>query len=87
MVLMLRGTHRYVHAHLLNAHENGIPILRPMVFEFTDAGCRNATDQFMFGDSWLVSPVLRDGSKAQQVFLPVLPAGQHWESYYTNGTG
>ena len=40
----------------------------------------------MFGDSWLVAPVLSNGSKTQQVYLPQLPAGQHWRSYYSNST-
>ena len=76
----------YVYAHLQRAHEDGTPLLRPMVFEFPDPSCVNATDQFMFGDSWLVAPVLSKGSVSQQVYLPALPAGQHWQHYYTNTT-
>ena len=86
-VMRLREDLRdYVHVHLEAAHTAGTPILRPMVFDFTDAECAAATDQFMFGDSWLVAPVLAHGSPSQRVFLPRLPSGQHWASYYSNGT-
>eukprot|EP01045_Picozoa_sp_COSAG04_P039698 COSAG04_NODE_11254_length_720_cov_396.917874_1_plen_104_part_10 len=76
----------YVHVHLEAAHTAGRPILRPMVFDFADAECAAATDQFMFGDSWLVAPVLAHGSPSQRVFLPRLASGQHWASYYSNGS-
>ena len=39
----------------------------------------------MFAWAGLVSPVLSQSSTTQQVFLPVLPAGQHWQNY-TNST-
>ena len=86
-VMRLREDLRdYVHVHLRRAHDDGTPLLRPMIFEFSDPACENATDQFMFGDSWLVAPVLSYGSKAQQVYLPKLPTGQHWRNYYSNST-
>lgn len=74
----------YVSHHLRLSHEDGIPILRPMVYDFPDKDCMHATDQFMFGDSWLVSPVIWQGSTAQKVYLPKLPTGQQWMHYYRN---
>ena len=75
-VMRLREDLRdYVHVNLRRAHDDGTPLLRPMVFEFSDPACENATDQFMFGDSWLVAPVLSYGSKSQRVYLPKLPTG------------
>ena len=43
-VMRLREDLRdYVHVHLSRAHDDGTPLLRPMVFEFSDPACKNAT--------------------------------------------
>ncbi|MDR8392005.1 glycoside hydrolase family 31 protein [Aliifodinibius sp. S!AR15-10] len=49
---------------------NGTPILRPLVFH--DQSDKNVLDtqEFMFGDQILVSPVLEKGQKSKDVYLP-----------------
>lgn len=40
------------------AHEQGIPVMRPMVLEFPDdPGCETLDRQYMLGDSLLVAPI------------------------------
>lgn len=60
----------YLYAKAAEAHEEGTPVMRPMVFEFTDDPAAAALDmQYMLGESLLVAPVLRDDSTVQY-YLP-----------------
>ncbi len=53
------------------AHENGSPLIRTMFYEFPeDKKCWELEDQYMFGDRYLVAPVLEAGMKSRQVYLP-----------------
>jgi len=55
----------YLYAAAVEAHEHGIPMLRPMMLEFPDdPGCDTLDRQYMLGDSLLVAPVF---SKAGNV--------------------
>ncbi len=56
------------------AHVNGSPLIRTMFYEFPqDAKCWELTDQYMFGDKYLVAPILHLNEFAREVYLP---AGQ-----------
>merc|ERR1712008_140523 len=82
-VMRLRESIRdYVQIQLDLASQEGTPLLRPMTFDFLDSDCSAAVDQFMFGPSYLVAPVLHFRAVARRVYLPVLPHGEHWEHYY-----
>ena len=53
------------------AHETGAPLIRAMFFEFPeDAKCWKLQDQYMFGDRFLVAPVLELHAKEREVYLP-----------------
>ena len=54
----------YLYRAAIQAHENGIPMLRAMLLEFPDdPTCSFLDRQYMLGDSLLVAPVFRhDGS-------------------------
>lgn len=48
----------YLYAKAIEAHEEGTPVMRPMVFEFTDdPGTAYLDKQYMLGDALLVAPV------------------------------
>jgi alpha-D-xyloside xylohydrolase len=51
----------YLFKHAVEAHEQGIPILRPMILEFPDdPACDHLDRQYMLGDSLLVAPVFAE---------------------------
>ena len=62
------------------AHEEGTPLLRAMFYEFPEDGaCVDLKDQYMFGDKYLVAPVLEAGARSRSVYLP---AGE-WKNVET----
>ncbi len=64
------------------AHEKGIPPMRPLFFDFPeDDGCVAVDDQFMFGPDLLVAPVLYEGARSREVYLP---AGTTWTGAWTD---
>ena len=80
----------YVEQHLAVASMTGVPILQPMWYNFSDGAClaQQAEDQYMFGPTFLVAPVLQPLSKAKSrsVYLPQLPKGELWVHYFTGDT-
>ena len=90
-VIALRELIRpYVEYHLTVASQRGVPILQPMWYNFSDAECltEQSEDQFMFGPTFLVAPVLQRLSNAtsRSVYLPKLPSGELWVNYFTGAT-
>jgi alpha-D-xyloside xylohydrolase len=82
-IMRLRESLRnYVQSHLDLASSEGTPMLRPMTFDFADADCVKAVDQYMFGPSYLVAPVLYYEAQSRSVYLPALPPGERWEYFY-----
>ena len=49
----------------------GRPFIRPMTYYgITDSALLQATDQYMYGDAFLVAPVLAKGEKLRNLYLP-----------------
>ncbi len=49
----------YVYAAAAEAHEKGIPVMRPMLLEFPDSvACETCDTQYMLGANLLVAPVM-----------------------------
>ncbi len=66
--------HDYIRDLYREAHENGSPLMRTMFYEFPDdAKCWSMEDQYMFGDRYLVAPILHLNEFTRSVYLP---AGQ-----------
>jgi len=64
----------YVRALMAQAHEQGTPLMRSMWYAFpSEPACADRKDQYMFGDRYLVAPVLEPGARERTVWLP---AGQ-----------
>ena len=60
----------------------GRPINRPLWWDFPeDRAAWGIDDEFMFGDSYLVAPVLTAGATARTVYLPT---GASWTHHFTN---
>lgn len=61
----------YIRELMKQAHEEGTPLLRAMWYEFAeDDHCNDLKDQYMFGGSYLVAPVLEPGARERQVYFP-----------------
>ena len=61
----------YVRRLMNEAHTEGLPLMRAMFYEFPeDPECTVIRDQYMFGDTYLVAPVLEAGARVRKVYLP-----------------
>jgi len=59
----------------------GQPLLRPMFYQsFADTALQQATDQYQWGDAFVVAPVLEPGAATRKLYLP---EGK-WYNFYTN---
>ena len=60
----------YIFQKSVEAHEEGTPVMRPMVFEFmNDPAVPYLDQQYMLGDALMVAPVFRE-DKVAQYYLP-----------------
>lgn len=74
----------YIQEQMDLAHRQGIPPMRPLFFDFpTDATGSEIDDQFLFGPDLLVAPVLTEGARSRQVYLP---SGVTWTDAWTGQT-
>ena len=61
----------YTRELMRQAHEQGLPVIRAMFYVFPQDGeCALLKDQYMFGDRYLVAPVLEPGARERSVYLP-----------------
>lgn len=65
----------YLYNLFIDQEELGDPILRPLLYEFHDAGLLGADDQFMVGPWILQAPFLEDNAKTRKLRLP---GGDQW---------
>jgi len=79
----------YLRQLMTEAHERGVPPMRPLFFDFPqDDAAWEAEDQYMFGPDLVVAPILESGAETRQVYLPYL-AGQEedgscgWKDIWT----
>ncbi|MCF6167963.1 TIM-barrel domain-containing protein [Lutibacter sp.] len=63
-------------------HIKGTPLMRPVFFEDTSNNNLLTYDKtYLWGNSFLVSPVLKSGIKDQDVYFP---ANNNWYNFYTD---
>jgi alpha-D-xyloside xylohydrolase len=71
----------YLHAQARQVSKTGLPVMRPLLLEFSgDERAWEVDDEFMFGPDLLVAPVLEQGARERCVYLP---AGAQWENAWT----
>ena len=64
----------YIRGLMSAAHTRGSPIIRPLFYDFpTDAQAWAVEDAYMFGPDVLVAPILFEGQRARDVYLPAEP--------------
>ena len=72
----------YIYAKSVQAHEEGIPVMRPMILEFqNDPGARYLDMQYMLGESLLTAPVFHEDGTVNYY----LPEG-NWTDYFTGNS-
>ena len=60
---------------------NDYTIMRPLVMDFTaDTQVNNIGDQYMFGPSFMVSPVYRYGDRSREIYFP---QAEGWYDFYS----
>lgn len=71
----------YLYNLMVEAHQTGTPIIRPLVYHFPDdPRCWTESFDFLLGSHLLVASVLEPGMRARRVYLP---EGTWWCDFYT----
>lgn len=74
----------YVRACMEAASKTGAPVMRPLFYDFKDdPKAWEVEDAYMFGPDILVAPVMEEGLRARNVYLP---AGATWTDANTKKT-
>lgn len=61
----------YISKQMKTASEEGIPVMRPMFFDYPDDEiCYTTGEQYMFGDDILFAPITVRGQTERKVYLP-----------------
>ena len=61
----------YVYAQAKDCSDHGLPMVRALFLEYPDdPGSWNVDDEYLFGSSLLVAPLLEENSTARNVYLP-----------------
>ena len=61
----------YVYAQAKDSSEHGLPMVRALFIEYPDdPGSWNVDDEYLFGSSILVAPLMEEGSTGRNVYLP-----------------
>ncbi len=72
----------YVRMTMNQAHDKGTPVMRTMFYMFPeDETCWEIEDTYMFGDKYLVAPILIAGVVKRKVYLP---KNYNWREMETN---
>jgi alpha-D-xyloside xylohydrolase len=71
----------YIEKIMQAAHDKGTPVIRPLFYDFPqDKAAWETEDAYMFGPDYLVAPILYDGQRERQVYLPL---GAKWTNAWT----
>ena len=72
----------YIYTLSAQATLMGYPLMRPLFFEFPeDKESYSVADEYMFGNELLVAPILKQGEKIRNIYLP---QGTKWYYFHTN---
>jgi alpha-D-xyloside xylohydrolase len=72
----------YIMKQMDIASEKGTPPMRPVFYDFSeDKYTWEVQDEFLFGSDILVAPVLYEGQRQREVYLP---AGANWVDFKTS---
>ena len=67
----------YTRKLMEETHIKGTPIMRTLFYEFPeDKECWEIEDEYMYGDKYLIAPILEAGVNERRIYLPV---GVQWK--------
>ncbi|WP_445505892.1 TIM-barrel domain-containing protein [Niallia sp. 03190] len=70
----------YIYNAFNDAAKTGKPVQQPLVYQYQkDAKTYNISDQYMFGDSLMLAPIVNPGQTTREVYLP---EGNTWVNYW-----
>ena len=71
LVLLRNRMIPYIKENMDIASEYGIPVMRPMFFDFPyDSVCYETGDQYLFGSDIIFAPITTQGCTSRKVYLP-----------------
>ncbi|KAL4866827.1 hypothetical protein BDV12DRAFT_187145 [Aspergillus spectabilis] len=74
------GLREYTRSLMKQAHEKGTPVIRTLFYEFPDdERAWDVDSEFLFGERYLVVPVLEAGQRTISVYLPKGAAWRSWD--------
>ncbi|MBR8534925.1 DUF5110 domain-containing protein [Carboxylicivirga sediminis] len=71
----------YLYTLMYENTVKGWPLMRPLFYLEDNAELYNETKTYLWGDNFLVSPVVEKGLKSQSVYLP---RGHNWFNFFTD---
>jgi alpha-D-xyloside xylohydrolase len=84
-ILLREKLRPYIGELMKAAHEKGSPVIRPLFYDFPgDAKAWDVEDQYMFGPEFLAAPVLYEGRRERELYLPAGERGAvTWTDVWT----
>ncbi|SDI43010.1 glycoside hydrolase family 31 protein [Alteribacillus bidgolensis] len=71
----------YLYNAFNEAAESASPVQQPLVYQFQeDEKTYDINDQFMFGESMMIAPVVEEGAISRELYLP---EGETWVDFWT----
>lgn len=73
----------YTRGLMKEAHERGSPVMRTLFYEFPeDKQAWEVEEQYMYGNKYMVCPVLEKDKREMSVYLPCLREGEQWKDFW-----
>ncbi len=60
----------YIYTMAYENHTTGMPLSRPLFFRYPDASAFSESSSYLWGDAFLVSPVVQEGQTSKTIELP-----------------
>jgi alpha-glucosidase (family GH31 glycosyl hydrolase) len=75
----------YLYSYMYRTSTSGEPLIKPLFFMFDDPRAAQYQDtEYMFGNEFLVAPVVDKGQIRKTIYLPQLEDEYRWIDYWTD---